>query len=118
MSTARRSSTGTWGGASTPTSPSTTVSGSSSSRRPARGARCSSAQTSRPPPPGSAQGLYLVVSDIGAAREALAVRGVRISDVFHPATPGAQFQPDGTSGRVGGASPDRTSYGSFATFSD
>jgi|SRR5882757_8613544 len=68
--------------------------------------------------PGSAQGLYLVVSNIGAAREALAVRGVRISDVFHPATPGAQFQPDGTSGRVGGASPDRTSYGSFATFSD
>jgi hypothetical protein len=59
-----------------------------------------------------------VVSDIGAAREALAARGVRISDVFHPATPGAQFQSDGTSGRVGGASPDRTSYGSFATFSD
>jgi catechol 2,3-dioxygenase-like lactoylglutathione lyase family enzyme len=68
--------------------------------------------------PGSAQGLYLVVSDIEAAREALAARGVKISEVFHPATPGAQFQPDGTSGRAGGASPDRASYGSFATFRD
>jgi hypothetical protein len=38
--------------------------------------------------------------------------------VFHPGTPGAQFQPDGTSGRVSGPSPDRASYGSFATFSD
>jgi catechol 2,3-dioxygenase-like lactoylglutathione lyase family enzyme len=68
--------------------------------------------------PGSAQGLYLVVSDIEAARDALAARGVKISEVFHPATPGAQFQPDGTSGRASGASPDRASYGSFATFSD
>ena len=34
--------------------------------------------------PGSAQGLYLVVSDIDAARNALAARGVKISEVFHP----------------------------------
>jgi len=68
--------------------------------------------------PGSAQGLYLVVSDIEAAREALVARGAAISEVFHAATPGAQFQRDGASGRVRGPAPDRASYFSFATFSD
>jgi hypothetical protein len=68
--------------------------------------------------PGSAQGLHLIVSDIGAAREALAARGVNISEVFHPEEPGAQFQPDGAIGRAGGRSPGRASYGSFATFTD
>jgi catechol 2,3-dioxygenase-like lactoylglutathione lyase family enzyme len=68
--------------------------------------------------PGSAQGLYLVVSDIEAARDELAARGVEVSEVFHPGTPGAQFQSDGMSGRVSGRAPDRQSYGSFATFSD
>jgi catechol 2,3-dioxygenase-like lactoylglutathione lyase family enzyme len=68
--------------------------------------------------PGSAQGIYLVVSDIEAARDALAARGVEVSEVFHSDTPGAQFQPDGTSGRVGGQADDGASYGSFATFSD
>ena len=68
--------------------------------------------------PGSAQGLYLIVSEIQAARDELVARGVEVSEVFHPGTPGAQFQPDGTSGRVSGPSPDRTSYRSFATFSD
>jgi catechol 2,3-dioxygenase-like lactoylglutathione lyase family enzyme len=67
--------------------------------------------------PGSAQGLYLVVSDIEAARNALAARGVKISEVFHPGAPGAQFQPDGT-GRVSGRAPGHTSYSSFANFSD
>jgi hypothetical protein len=38
--------------------------------------------------------------------------------VFHAGTPGAQFQPDGTSGRASGPAPDHASYGSFATFSD
>ena len=33
--------------------------------------------------PGSAQGLYLVVSDIEAARKNLLDRGVKVSDVFH-----------------------------------
>src|SRR5262245_45478118 len=33
--------------------------------------------------PGSVQGLYLIVSDIEAAREELLRRGVEISDVFH-----------------------------------
>ena len=69
------------------------------------GARSSSARTSRRPTPGSAQGLYLIVSDIEAAREELAARGVEVSEVFHPETPGAQFQPDDTSGRVGGPAP-------------
>jgi catechol 2,3-dioxygenase-like lactoylglutathione lyase family enzyme len=68
--------------------------------------------------PGSAQGLYLIVSDIEAARNELVGRGVAISDVFHAGTPGAQFQPDGTSGRVNGPAPNHTTYGSFATFRD
>ena len=68
--------------------------------------------------PGSAQGLYLIVSGIEAAREELVARGVNVSEVFHAGAPGAQFQPDGTSGRVGGPAPDHGSYGSFATFRD
>jgi catechol 2,3-dioxygenase-like lactoylglutathione lyase family enzyme len=35
--------------------------------------------------PGSAQGLYLIVSDIEAAREELLGRGIEISEVFHDA---------------------------------
>jgi catechol 2,3-dioxygenase-like lactoylglutathione lyase family enzyme len=68
--------------------------------------------------PGSAQGLYLIVSGIEAARDELVNRGVKVSDVFHAATPGAQFQSDGASGRVAGQAPDHGSYRSFATFSD
>ena len=68
--------------------------------------------------PGSSQGLYLIVSDIQAARGELAARGVNISQVFHAGTPGAQFQPDGTSGRLNGPAPDHGSYSSFATLSD
>jgi catechol 2,3-dioxygenase-like lactoylglutathione lyase family enzyme len=68
--------------------------------------------------PGSAQGLYLVVSDIEAARDELLARGAKVSETFHAGTPGAQFQPDGVSGRVSGPAPDHASYSSFATFSD
>jgi predicted enzyme related to lactoylglutathione lyase len=68
--------------------------------------------------PGSAQGIYLVVSDIQAARDELLARGVNISQVFHAGTPGAQFQRDGASGRLSGPAPDHGSYSSFATFSD
>ena len=71
-----------------------------------------------PAAPGSAQGLYLVVSDIEAARAELVDRGVKISEVFHPGKPGAQFQPEGTSGRVSGPAPNHATYGSFATFND
>jgi catechol 2,3-dioxygenase-like lactoylglutathione lyase family enzyme len=68
--------------------------------------------------PGSAQGLYLIVSDVAAARDELAGRGADVSEVFHAGTPGAQFRPGGTSGRVSGPAPDGASYSSFATFSD
>jgi catechol 2,3-dioxygenase-like lactoylglutathione lyase family enzyme len=68
--------------------------------------------------PGSAHGLYLIVSDIEAARDELAAHGVAVSGVFHAGSPGAQFQPDGTSGRVGGPAPDHATYRSYATFSD
>jgi catechol 2,3-dioxygenase-like lactoylglutathione lyase family enzyme len=67
--------------------------------------------------PGSAQGLYLVVQDIEAARGELVARA-QISEVFHAGTPGAQFQRNGASGRVSGPDPDHKSYFSFATFSD
>jgi len=68
--------------------------------------------------PGSAQGQYLIVSDIEAARSELAQLGADVSEVFHPGTPGAQFQSDGTPGRVTGPDPDRPSYRTFASFSD
>src|SRR5580658_6424564 len=67
--------------------------------------------------PGSAQGLYLIVSDVAAARKDLVARGIEVSDVFQPGTPGAQFQIDG-SGRVSGPAPDHATYNSFATFRD
>ena len=68
--------------------------------------------------PGSAQGLYMIVSDIEAARADLAAHGAQVSEVFHAGTPGAQFQPDGGAGRVSGPAPDHASYSSFATFAD
>jgi catechol 2,3-dioxygenase-like lactoylglutathione lyase family enzyme len=68
--------------------------------------------------PGSAQDLYLIVSDIGAAHGELAARGVEASEVFHEGAPGARFHRDGTNGRVSGPAPDDASYGSFVSFSD
>jgi predicted enzyme related to lactoylglutathione lyase len=68
--------------------------------------------------PGSASGLYLVVSDIEAAREELSARGVEVSETFHPKAPGAQFQRDDVSGRASGPDDGHASYGSFATFTD
>jgi len=66
-------------------------------------------------PPGSVQNLYLIVSDIDAAREELVAHGAEVSEVFHPAVFGDQFHPD-ASGRLSGRSPN--SYSSFASFSD
>jgi len=63
-----------------------------------------------PAVPGSASGLYLIVSDIEAARAALVGRGVDVSEVFHRAGPG---KPP-----VSGPEPQRRSYGSFTTFRD
>jgi catechol 2,3-dioxygenase-like lactoylglutathione lyase family enzyme len=69
--------------------------------------------------PGTAQGLYLVVSDIQAARDELAAHGADVSEVFHAAEPGAQFVlGEGGRGRVPGRAEDGASYGSFATFAD
>jgi catechol 2,3-dioxygenase-like lactoylglutathione lyase family enzyme len=65
--------------------------------------------------PGSAQSLYLIVPDIEGARDELVARGVEVSEVFHEGTRGARFHD---TGRVAGPSPDRSSYGSFASFSD
>lgn len=65
--------------------------------------------------PGSARGLYLVVTDIAAAQRQLAELGVKVSEVFHPESPGAQFQPEGSAGQSTGPAG---SYGSFATFTD
>src|SRR6266404_7208558 len=56
--------------------------------------------------PGSAQSHYLIVSEIEPAREELVARGAKISEVFHPGTPGAQFRRDATSGRVSAPAPD------------
>jgi catechol 2,3-dioxygenase-like lactoylglutathione lyase family enzyme len=67
--------------------------------------------------PGSAQGLYLVVSDIEAARGQLAERGAQVSEVFHPGAPGAQFGP-GAGSRVSGSASEPASYSSFSTFND
>ena len=67
--------------------------------------------------PGSAQGLYLVVTDIVAARDHLARHGADVSEVFHAGAPGAQFAPDG-GGRLSEADPENGSYRSFATLRD
>jgi catechol 2,3-dioxygenase-like lactoylglutathione lyase family enzyme len=68
--------------------------------------------------PGSAKDLYLIVSDIEAARNELIARGVNVSEVFHEEMPGARFQPNNRIGRVNGPAPERMSYRSFATFND
>ncbi|HTT24598.1 MAG TPA: VOC family protein [Candidatus Sulfotelmatobacter sp.] len=67
--------------------------------------------------PGSAEGLYLIVSDVEAARKELVARGVEVSEVLHTSRPGAQFQPD-SDGRVRGPDPNHRSYFYFATFDD
>jgi catechol 2,3-dioxygenase-like lactoylglutathione lyase family enzyme len=61
-------------------------------------------------PAGSARGLYLVVSDIVAARDALLSRGADVGAVFHRTAIGGPT--------VSGPDPERRSYNSFATFKD
>ena len=68
--------------------------------------------------PGSVQDLYLIVSDIEAARAELVAHGVEVSEAFHEGAPGARFHHDDTNGRVSGPAPENASYGSFASFSD
>jgi catechol 2,3-dioxygenase-like lactoylglutathione lyase family enzyme len=67
--------------------------------------------------PGSARGLYLAVADIEAARDQLIARHVEVSEVFHEESLGGRFEY-GTDRRASGPAPDRSSYGSFASFSD
>ena len=58
--------------------------------------------------PGSAQGLWLIVSDIQAALDKLAAVGVKPDDVYHV----------GAEGKAQGLDPERRSYRSFASFRD
>ena len=59
--------------------------------------------------PGSAQGMFLVVSDLEAARRDLIARGANVSEGFH-------F--DGDHHAVPGPDAERPSYGSYASFAD
>ena len=71
--------------------------------------------------PGSAQGLYLIVSDIKAARDELLGRGVEISEVFHDAGDvHAGTDEPYLFGRLrlSGPDPEHRSYRSYASFSD
>ena len=71
--------------------------------------------------PGSAQGLYLIVSDIEATRAGLLGRGVEITEVFHDAS-GVYAGTDEPylfgRQRVSGRDPEHRSYRSFASFHD
>jgi len=58
---------------------------------------------------GCTQSIYLVVSDIEAARSELVARGVEVSEVFHRGGP---------TGRLSGPDPARASYASFVSFAD
>lgn len=60
--------------------------------------------------PGSASGLFLVVSDIEATRARLIDLGVEVSQIAHRQGPGQPVRP--------GIHPERGSYTSFATFAD
>jgi catechol 2,3-dioxygenase-like lactoylglutathione lyase family enzyme len=71
--------------------------------------------------PGSAQGLYLIVSDIEAARNELLAHGVDATPVFHDGS-GVCAGPDQPYMfgrlRVSGPDPDHRSYRSFLSVSD
>ncbi len=65
-------------------------------------------------PPGSVQGLYLVVTDIAAVRNELVDRGVGVSSIRHKDVDSGQWQ-----GRFQlGADSRRADYSSFADFTD
>ncbi len=70
--------------------------------------------------PGSAQGLYLIVSDLAAARAELRGHGVEVSEVFH--NEGVYAGPDEPylfgRLRISGPDPEHRSYRSFASFHD
>ena len=74
-----------------------------------------------PAAPGSAKGMYLIVSNIEAARKELLGHGVEVSEVFHDAS-GVFTGMDEPylfgRNRVGGRDPEHRSYRSFASFTD
>ena len=71
--------------------------------------------------PGSAQGLYLIVSSIEASRKELLDRGIAISEIFHSSS-SKYSGPDEPyifgRVRVPGPDPSHSSYRSFASFKD
>jgi catechol 2,3-dioxygenase-like lactoylglutathione lyase family enzyme len=69
--------------------------------------------------PGSARTTHLVVTDVQAARDELAGRGIGVSPVFHCETGFAcRYGDDDAPGRAPGPAPDQKTYASFATFAD
>jgi catechol 2,3-dioxygenase-like lactoylglutathione lyase family enzyme len=60
--------------------------------------------------PGSAQGMFLVVDDVDAARKELSARGANVSEPFH--------HPGVKGPRLSGPDPERRSYASYAEFKD
>jgi catechol 2,3-dioxygenase-like lactoylglutathione lyase family enzyme len=70
--------------------------------------------------PGSAQGLYLIVSDVAAARDELKGRGVEVSEVFHSDGVSTGTDEPFLFGRrrISGPDPEQRSYRSFASFRD
>ncbi len=67
-------------------------------------------------PPGSAEGLQLVVTDIEAAQAEVADCGVDVSEVFYDT--GGVFHHAGAEARAAGPAPEHKTYGSFASFND
>ena len=67
-------------------------------------------------PPGSVQGLQLVVPDIEVARADLMSHGVDVTDIFHDI--GGVFYHHSPAYEIPGPDPDRRDYSSFARFTD
>jgi catechol 2,3-dioxygenase-like lactoylglutathione lyase family enzyme len=70
--------------------------------------------------PGTAQGLYLIVADVAAARDELFRRGVAVSELFHPSSDRAGNDEPFLlgSGRISGRDPEGGSYQTYASFRD
>ena len=70
--------------------------------------------------PGSAQGLYLAVSDVETTRNELLRRGVEVGEVFHGGNEHTGQDEPYLLGsvRVSGPDPAHSSYRSFASFHD
>ena len=68
-------------------------------------------------PPGQAQGLHLIVSDIEAADAELVAHGVRTSGVYHCES-GYACRFPGNDAPVTGPHPEHATYASFVSFSD